>query len=199
MEVCVADEALTDDAEVLGQIISSLKRMSPDSRKRIFQTIGTFFQLDASLSTGSSASGDLRVSHSVPGTGHIQSTHSTFSGDRTPSPKQFLSEKQPRTDVERVACLAFYLTHYRDTPEFTTLDISKVNTEAAQRKLANATVAVNNASQYGYLVPASKGTKQISAAGEKYVQALPDYDGAKALLASSRPRWKSRKSVNSKQ
>jgi hypothetical protein len=100
--------------------------------------------------------------------------------------------------VERVACLAFYLTHYRDTAEFTTLDISKVNTEAAQRKLANATVAVNNASQYGYLVPASKGTKQISAAGEKYVQALPDYDAAKALLASSRPRWKSRKTVSSK-
>src|SRR5258708_3272898 len=81
-----------------------------------------------------------------------------------------------RKDVERVACLAFYLTHYRETPEFTTLDISKINTEAAQRKLANATVAVNNASQYGYLVPAGKGMKQISASGERYVQALPDYE-----------------------
>jgi hypothetical protein len=100
--------------------------------------------------------------------------------------------------VERVACLAFYLTHYRGTPEFTTLDISKINTEAAQRKLANATVAVNNASQYGYLAPAGKGMKQISAAGERYVQALPDYDAAKTLLASARPRWKSKRSATSK-
>jgi hypothetical protein len=94
--------------------------------------------------------------------------------------------------------LAFYLTHYRETPKFTTLDISKINTEAAQRKLANATASVNNASQYGYLVPAGKGTKQISAAGERYVQALPDYDAAKEAMAAARPRWRSKKNGKSK-
>jgi hypothetical protein len=75
-------------------------------------------------------------------------------------------------------------------PEFTTLDISKLNTEAAQRKLSNATAAVNNASQYGYLVPAGKGTKQISAAGERYVQMLPNYEGAKEAMTAARPRWR---------
>ena len=99
-----------------GKLSPHWGRISPDSRKRIFQTVGTFFQFEASVSAEASASADLRVSRSAPGAGNIQSTPSTFSGDRTPSPKQFLSEKQPRTDVERVACLAFYLTHYRDTP-----------------------------------------------------------------------------------
>lgn len=192
------NETLTDDAEVLGQIISLLKKLSPDERKRIFHTTGTFFQFEALPSTVPSTSSDLRASYPPTDAGHAPSTQSTFSGDRTPTPKQFLNEKQPRTDVERVACLAFYLTHYRDIAEFNTLDISKVNTEAAQRKLANATVAVNNASQYGYLVPAGKGMKQISAAGERYVQALPDYDAAKTILASARPRWKSRRNTNSK-
>jgi len=199
VEVYVLDEPLTDDAEVLGQIISSLKKVGPDARRRIYQTIGTFFQLESSPSNVPSTQADLRAGHTATEARHPPSTQPTFSGDRAPTPKQFLNEKQPRTDVERVACLAFYLTHYRDTLEFTTLDISKINTEAAQRKLANATVAVNNASQYGYLAPAGSGMKQISAAGERYVQALPDYDAAKALLASARPRWKSKRSTNSKQ
>jgi hypothetical protein len=195
LEVCVADEALTDDAEVLGQIISSLKRLTPDARDRIYQTIGTFFQLGASPSTTPSQPVDSKPSDLENGSRHTRSTQSTFSGDRTPSPKQFLNEKQPRTDVERVACLAFYLTHYRDTREFTTLDISKMNTEAAQRKFTNATVAVNNASQYGYLAAAGRGTKQISAVGERYVQVLPDYDAAKAVLSSARPRRRSKRSA----
>jgi hypothetical protein len=91
----------------------------------------------------------------------------SFSEDRTISPKQFMLEKQPRTDVEKVACLAYYLTHYRDTPHFKTLDISKLNTEAAQIKFANPTVAVNNSEKQNYLVAATKGSKQLSALGEQ--------------------------------
>ena len=47
------------------------------------------------------------------------------------SPKDFLFRKEPNTDVERVACLAYYLTHRRGTNHFKTIDISKLNTEAA--------------------------------------------------------------------
>jgi hypothetical protein len=191
----VPNEPLTDDAEVLSQIISSMKKLEPDVRKRIYRTIGTFFQLEATpLSASNPGDGRSFSENEVPRSPAIESN---FSADRAQTPKQFLNEKQPRTDVERVACLAFYLTHYRDTPEFTTLDISKINTEAAQRKLANATVAVNNASQYGYLAPAGKGTKQISAAGERYVQALPNYEAAKDTMAPAR-RWKSKRGAKAK-
>jgi hypothetical protein len=96
--------------------------------------------------------------------------------------------KQPRTDVERVACLAYYLANYRETPHFKTLDISKLNTEAAQVKFSNAAKAVDNATAYGYLVPSTKGNKQLSAAGELFVEALPDRAAAKATMDSARPR-----------
>ncbi len=102
-------------------------------------------------------------------------------------------EKQPRTDVEKVACLAYYLTHYREMPHFKTLDISKLNTEAAQTKFSNPTVAVENAVKTNYLVPATKGNKQLSALGEQFVQALPDREKARAIMANARPRRKSRK------
>ena len=104
------------------------------------------------------------------------------------SPKEFLLEKQPRTDVERMACLAYYLTHYRDTPHFKTLDLSKLNTESAQPKFANAANTTNNAVKRGYLVQSSKGQRQLGAAGERFVLALPDRDAARAAMAAVRPR-----------
>jgi len=107
----------------------------------------------------------------------------TFSEDRSIKPKQFMFQKQPRTDVEKVACLAYYLTHYRDTPYFKTLDISKLNTEAAQVKFSNAAVAVENATRLRYLVPATKGNKQLSSLGEQFVLALPDRDKSNTLNA----------------
>jgi hypothetical protein len=73
------------------------------------------------------------------------------------------------------------------------LDISKLNTETAQVKFSNAAVAVQNAVTTGYLVPATKGNKQLSAPGEQFVQALPDREKAKAMMAAARPRRKARR------
>src|SRR5207249_5163711 len=113
-------------------------------------------------------------------------------------PKEFLLEKQPRTDVERIACLAFYLTHYRDTPHFKTLDLSKLNTEAAQPKFSNAANSANNAVKRGYIVPSTKGNRQLSAAGERFVNALPDREAARQVMATSQPRRKPRRSSQAK-
>jgi hypothetical protein len=117
----------------------------------------------------------------------------TFSENRAISPKQFMLQKQPKTDVERIACLAYYLTHYRDTPHFKTLDLSKLNTEAAQIKFSNPAVVVDNATKQAYLVPATKGNKQVSALGEQFVLALPDRDKARDVMTSARPRRRSKR------
>jgi len=121
------------------------------------------------------------------------SSPSSFSEDRNLSPKEFLLEKKPVTDIERVTCLAYYYAHYRNTPHFKTLDISKLNTDAAQIKLSNAAAAVENAVTAGYLVPAGKGNRQISAIGELYVQALPDRVAAKEAIAHVKRRRKNKK------
>lgn len=47
------------------------------------------------------------------------------------TPKQFVSQKKPGNNYERVACLAYYLANYRDMPHFKTSDITKLNTESA--------------------------------------------------------------------
>jgi hypothetical protein len=169
------------ELEVLTSILGLLQRADPEGRERILHSVATFFRINFPSSSVRAPS----QSYAAP--------LPTFSEDRAISPKQFMLEKQPRTDVEKVACLAYYLTHYRETPFFKTLDVSKLNTEAAQTKFANPTVAVDNAGKQNYLVPASKGNKQLSALGEQFVQALPDRDKARAIMANSRPRRKSRK------
>jgi hypothetical protein len=168
-------------SEVLPVVISEFRKLDEEGRLKLFRTIGTFFGFDSEVS---SSSATRSPEETGPG---------RFSKDHPVSPKEFLLQKQPRSDVERVACLAYYLTHYRDQPHFRTLDISKLNTEAAQIKFSNPVLSVNNAATLGYLAQASKGNKQISAPGEMFVAALPDRDAAQAAMANARPKRKSKR------
>jgi len=181
----IVDKDQIDElSEVLPQVIAAFRGLDPAARRKLFQTIATLFDLDQ-VGRSSASRGGV----DVPNASRV---HERFSREHPVSAKEFLLRKQPRTDVERVACLAYYLTHYRDTPHFKTLDISTLNTEAAQVKFANAAKTVNNATSYGYLAAATKGNKQLSAVGERFVEALPDRDAARAAMELGRPRRKSK-------
>jgi hypothetical protein len=177
-----------DDVAILAQVISSLKPLESGERLRLLQTVAAFF-------------GDvLQSSLASPSPGRI-SEHATAAHHRAPplsherveSPKSFVMQKDPRTDVERVAVLGYFLVHHRDTPFFKTVDISRLNTEAAQPKFSNAALAVGNAVKTGYLAAGGKGQKQVSGAGERFVEALPDRVAAKAAMEAARAHRKRRK------
>jgi hypothetical protein len=106
-------------------------------------------------------------------------------GEDLGTPKQFLASKAPRSDVERVAVLAYYLTHARETPHFVTKELNELNTEAAGPRFSNASYAASNATKKnGLLAAAPGGTKQITARGEALVEALPDRQAVAAALDS---------------
>ena len=182
----MAEQTQTDELEVyntLQSIITCLLKIDAGSRRRIYGTVGAYFGFDDAYPDvtrkddrqGARAK-DLREPHF--------STH-----EEPPSPKDFLYDKKPGTDAERVACLAYYLAHYRDTPHFKTIDISKLNTEAAQIKFSNPSHATWNATRSGLLASAAKGMRQLSAYGERYVNALPDRAAVKEEFNSpTRPR-----------
>jgi hypothetical protein len=169
------------EQQAINAMFQILNGLEEESQQRILQTIVTYYQ------------SSFPVQSRIPQRGPESPSIGPFSEDRSMSPKNFIMQKQPSTDVERVACLSYYLTHYRDIPHFKTLDISTLNTEAAQPKFANATVSLENATKMGYLVPATKGSKQLSGAGEVFVQKLPDREAAKAAMAAVKPRRKNRK------
>lgn len=124
--------------------------------------------LDAAPSTFAGAS---------PGTGSANTSEEAL------TPRAFMSQKKPKSLVERMACLAYYLDHFRSTPHFKTGDLVQLNTEAAAPKFSNPSRDADNADrQNGYLVTAGKGLKQITPRGEAVVEALPDRDAVSSAL-----------------
>ncbi len=178
----------TKGVDVLNGILSALEPLPSDERVRIINAISSYYGVSRGPDYDRGGNGDQH------GAGRERTSERVrYSEDLSISPKDFVLEKQPRTDVERIACLAFYLTNYRDTPHFKTIDLSKLNTEAAQPKFANATWAANNALKMGYLAAAAKGTRQISAAGEQFVRALPDREAARKSMDTFFKRKRTRK------
>jgi hypothetical protein len=116
-------------------------------------------------------------------------------------PKDFLKSKKPRTDVQRVACLAYYLAHARNQPAFKTRDITKLDTEAAGGGFTHGGAAVRNATiQNHFLASAGAGKKQITPHGEDVVRALPNEEGVKKVIADYVPprRYRRRRKKRSR-
>lgn len=178
------DKRIKTDLEVFNTIVAELNSLDIDTQKRTLQAIITFLGIS-----------DIKMTNIESNTtSPLVNKGISFSENRDMSPKEFLRNKAPKTDIERIACLGYYLTHYRETPYFKTIDLSNLNTEAAQPKLSNAAFSVVNATNSGLLVQAGKGSKQLSAVGEVFVQALPDREAAKASLSNFRVRKRSKKS-----
>lgn len=185
-------DASRTEFEALQAVIAALQPLDEDAQRRIIEASATFLRVSPSSHQVA------RAPIPQPDTTPSGPTYPSFSADTAMSPKEFLFAKQPRTDVERMAALAYYLMHYRDTSQFKTLDLSKLNTEAAQPKFSNAANSANNAVKQGYLVPTSKGQRQLSAAGERFVEALPDRDAARQAMAAQ-PRRRPRRPARPKQ
>jgi hypothetical protein len=170
------------ERQLLQDVLGGFRVLDHDARVRILRTVAAYFELDFPQHAG------IKQPPAHPLSKPGATREPVFSDHSALSPKNFIFEKSPQTDVDRIACLAYYLSHYRDQPHFKTADLSKLNTEAAQRKLANTAYAVNNATHAGYLAAAPGGQKQLTALGEQYVSALPGREAARAVLERFRDR-----------
>ena len=175
------------EVQALGQVLAALQGLEESQQRWV---------ISASLSNLGLAAGEIppplgsrtppRQPPGLPG------TQQQASG-ATGTPKEFLRAKNPQTDTQRIACLAYFLTHQRGQPHFKTRDLTSLNTEAAGIRLSNPSFAVGNATKQGhYLAPAGGGKKQITSIGEEVVNALPDQDAVRAV-GQSRPRRKAGK------
>jgi len=160
------------ELDAVKAVLKALEGLSTDGKQWALRTASDRLGLQAPAGAG--APPPIQPSGAPP-------VAPTAIGNMTP--KAFLAAKRPNSDVEQVACLAFYLTHARNQPQFKTLDITKLNTEAAGGPFGNPARSVNNAT-YGsrFLAPAGGAKKQITALGEQVVTALPDRAAVKTAL-----------------
>ncbi len=166
---------LAKEIDALSAVLEALSDLEPTAQQWVLATAAG--KLGATLPASPPYSG----TQAPPGT-----PKPAFAPVDTP--KSFLRAKAPNSDVQRVACLAWYLTHQRDEPHFKSIGISKLNTESAGAKLNVARAVANATSLNKYLAPAGKGKKQITALGEDVVDALPDQAAVSSLAKRSRKR-----------
>lgn len=176
----MANDNSRQELDVLQNIISLLQPLEDSDRRRLLETVARFFDI--------SGFPEIEPFLKVPNIIGQRDKPTAYSSNLSLSPKEFIFEKQPTTDIEKITCLAYYLTHYQGMPQFKTIDLSKLNTEAAQPKFSNAAQTANNAIKARLLIPTSKGNRQLSAIGEKFVEALPDREAASSALLSRKPK-----------
>lgn len=186
-----------DDLTALRAVLESLRPLAKEDQLRILRSVLHFLNL-SDLGDSGNDTAEISLNERKSVAGQVKKSNlegSWFTSKPEVSPKEFLRQKQPRTDVERIACLAFYLTHYRATQHFKTADLSAVNLEAAQPKFSNASDAASNAQRAGFLAHGLKGQRQLSAYGEQFVNALPDHEAAKTVYALRPKRKNSKRSI----
>ena len=86
-----------------------------------------------------------------------ESSEPTITASQTVDPKTFMAAKRPMSDVERITCLAYYLSRYRGATQYKTRELTDLNTEASQPRFSNPTVAARNAVTQQYLSLAGGG------------------------------------------
>ena len=162
-----------DELDVMSSCFRLIDQLPEPEKKRVILWLSEKFSVD------------LRGARQVKDGREVAiSSRSSTPMPSGTSPKAFLALKKPDSNPERIACLAFYLTYYRETPHFKTPDITKLNVEAAQPALANAKAAVNDAAKKShFLAAAGGGKKQITSRGEALVNNLPDREKARIALA----------------
>lgn len=184
-----SEDIFMEETQALVKIADALRDLPSTSRSKILNSVLALLGENlgpASTQRHNRVTPTNNSSHIAP-----------LNEDREITVKEFLKMKQPKTVTERVTCLAYYLTHYRETAFFKTSHITKLNTEGAQTRLANPSKSVDNTARSGYIVAATKGQKQITSIGEDFVQALPDHAAARALVLTSKPkRKKTKKKAN---
>ena len=162
------------------RIIELLEPLSASDREHVLRMVTTWYRVG--VPTGAPLGASSVAPQASSPLRHSPIGDEKFSNRPVLSAKDFIFEKDPGTEPERLACLAYYLTHYMEMPHFKTADLTHLNTEAAQRRLSNPAVAASNAMRDGFFVSASKeGYKQLSAMGERFVHTLPNREAAQQI------------------
>jgi hypothetical protein len=173
-----------DSTGALVAVVDALEPLNDADRQWVLQSAANKFSVAIQQAAGSAGGG--------AGGGQPGTAGNSGGGAQTPikqlDAKTFMKNKNPNSETQRVACLAYYLNHASDVQAFKTADITKLNKDARGPDF-NATRAIDNASRAtcGFLSAIGKGQKQLTAFGEEIVEALPSQEAVRELEATRKP------------
>jgi len=179
----------------LSDVLDAVSGLAKDDQLWVFRAA-----LDKlALSVGGFDGRDSSAHESDHAGGNGTGSRPRGGGGGSPSASEFYRSKRPKTDAQKIACLAYYLTHHKNTHEFKTADLQVTETESKAPKITNLPRAVDNASRSArVLTSTTAGLKQITTHGEDVVNALPDQEAVKEVLRAQKPTKRRKRKSNKK-
>jgi hypothetical protein len=187
-------DTLEKELEAVKTIINALIDLDDEARGFVLKTVSARIGISISLNPTAEVHQHSPQTSTTVRKPALQLGSSSTANEQTP--EAFLTGKKPRSEVQRVACLAFYLTDFKGQKQFKTKDLVQLNSDAGQARMSNASTTVANAEKSGYITLVGKGLKQITTFGKDIVNALPDEEAVKTLMARRRkPRRRKAKNA----
>jgi hypothetical protein len=170
--------AVDRELKAMEATLAAMHPLDADARQRVLDWLAAKLGVKASAGTGGAGGGGGATAG--VGVGELAKM------------QPFVKHKNPGDDVARVTTLGYVLTHTGGKPAFKTSDLSKARIDAKLPDF-NVSRAVSHAKRAGFLTDAGKpGVHQTTAFGESLVEAMPDAEAIKKVLAQGKKRRRKR-------
>jgi|SRR5438067_8966352 len=176
-----------DSTGALVTVVAALEALNDADRNWVLQSAASKFTLtlQAAAGAGQAGAGIANTVTAAPLVGPATTADVQAAITRKDA-RAFIRLKKPTTDVQRVACLGYYLVQTTGQHGFTSKAISTAHTDSGGSSI-NMTRALDNATrQAKYLSNRGPREKQLTTLGEDVVDALPDQAAVKAIEAAAK-------------
>jgi hypothetical protein len=181
-----------DDLEAVRVVIEAVQGFDAKDQQRIFRWVAEKLGLPAPFHSAPSAL--ARPEHSTPRTA-VEPVVDRSSGGAVQDIKSFVAAKNPRSDVQFAATVAYYFQFEAPQAEkkaaISKDELQEACRKAGRERLANPGQTLRNAHQLGLLDKGDEsGTFTINTVGENLVAMTLPGDGNAASRASKGARRK---------
>jgi len=106
-------------AEAATAVMAALQGLTQEERERVIQSTAALFGVAAYSAEPQQAQGGGAKAHRNEG-----ATNPGSGGGKKVSLVEFIKEKQPSTNPQKIACFAYYREHYEGEEHFSSSDLS---------------------------------------------------------------------------
>ena len=180
-----------DPTGALVIIMKALEPLEAPDRQWVLQSAAARWSLALQ---GQASPGDGQAGAGSPGIATNGSLAASSQAALTKKdPRAFMRIKNPSTDTQRIACLAYFLVHTTGKLGFSSKEIREANTNSGGTSI-NLTRALDNATRKTkYLSKRGPREKQLTTLGEDIAVALPDQQAVRDIEATAGSRRKGAK------
>ena len=134
-----------DATSALVEVIAALEPLNDADRHWVLQSAASKFTLTVQVAGGQTGAASTSTATAIPLVG-TATTADLQAAITRKDPRAFIRLKKPTTDVQRVACVGYYLVRTTGQQGFTSKAISTAHTDSGGSKI-NMTRALDNATR----------------------------------------------------